>query len=95
MNFLFVKPKKQCGNCGKIKSTHKGKWCDVEGLEAIYPFNKQWDSKIKYWMNTKICHTIENPDGLPKEDFQWKEQGKLEKKKCSFIPNRNGDGDTQ
>ena len=27
--------------------------------------------------------------------FVFVKRGKLEKKKCSFIPNRNGDGDTQ
>ena len=28
-------------------------------------------------------------------DFLFVEPTKLEKKKCSYIPNRNGDGDTQ
>ncbi len=74
-NFKKTRSVKICFNCGKPKSTHIGskEWCDVEGLEAIYPYPKKWDSKIKYWINTKIFHTIENPDGLPQTDFCYKE----------------------
>ena len=67
-----------CANCGKIKSTHKGrdKWCDVDGLKAVYPYPKKWDSKMLYWINEKIYSKAGRfiRDGLPEEDFQWKDR---------------------